>query len=245
MYVSPVQNYYTLPKAQFKANNRRICSKNGDLMYKTTTYFFRDDLCWDAFITLLRNKYKTASRVNIINHACSNGEEPYSLAVKLIHSLGENAEKFFPINAKDIDSDNINSAKAGRMGIILNDIYRINGYTNNNIRTYFQYEKALNPMNDLVLTPKENIKDKVKFTKADIFDDIDTMPGHNTVLLCRNFWPYLAPAKRELLAQKLSAQLDRTSLLVTGDFDDSINISKMLKHKGFIDTGIPRIFTKK
>ena len=155
----------TLPNPQFKANNRRICNKSGDLLYKTTTYFFRDDLHWDALVSLLSEKYRNTARVNVINHACSNGEEPYSLVVKLLHSLGDTAEKFFPIKAKDIDQDNINSAKAGRMGIILNDMYRINGYTKDNINTYFDYEKALNPMNDMVLSPKSNIKDNGFTTK--------------------------------------------------------------------------------
>lgn len=245
MHISPIQNITTLPNPQFKANNRRICNKSGDLLYKTTTYFFRDDLHWDALVSLLSEKYRNTARVNVINHACSNGEEPYSLVVKLLHSLGDTAEKFFPIKAKDIDQDNINSAKAGRMGIILNDMYRINGYTKDNINTYFDYEKALNPMNDMVLSPKSNIKDKVQFTRADIFDELDTMQGHNTVLLCRNVWPYMTPEKRELLAEKLSKTLDKTSLLVTGSFDESVNIPQILKDKGFINAGIPRTFTKK
>ena len=246
MQISSVQicNYNYLPRPRFKGNNRKVCNESGDLLYKTTTCFFREDLDWNDLVSLLAYKYKSTNKVNIINHSCSNGPEPFSLTAKLIQVLGSKAEKFFPIKAKDIDYNNIESAKRGRMGILLNELYKINRNLNNNINTYFAYGKSQNPQNDLVLIPKPNIKDKVIFSQSDIFEDVNTMPGENTVLLCRNFWPYLTPEKRTMLAQKLSEKLNKTSLVVIGHFDDGSNIGSLLEKHGFTSAGVGRVYTK-
>lgn len=244
MLIQPIQKNIYAPTPQFKGNNRTIYSKDGALLYKTVTYFFREDLCWNDLVRLIAYKYKSSPKVNIINHACSNGQEPYSLAVKLIQTLGEEAEKFFPIQAKDIDFENIESAKIGRMGIKLNDMYRINGATSGQLDTFFHYGRANNPQNDMVLIPKPNIKDKVSFTQSNIFDDIDKIPSQDTVLLCRNFWPYLDASKRILLAQKLAEKLDKTSLIVVGGFDESCYTENLLLDNGFINCGVNHVFTK-
>ena len=107
MRITPVNSVSNVCHPNFQGNRRYVYNKNGDFLYRTTTYFFRDDLNWNAFIKFISNKYKNADRVNILNHACSNGQEPYSLAAKLMQTLGEEAEKFFPIIAKDIDKENI------------------------------------------------------------------------------------------------------------------------------------------
>ena len=240
MLINPIQPY----TPRFRGNNRAVCDKSSNLLYKTTTYFFRDDLNWDRFAYLLKNKYQSAKQVNIINHVCSNGQEPYSLAIKLIQKLGAEADKFFPIKARDINYENIESARRGRLGIKNNDIYRINSYTNNNIDLFFDKGKAANPNNDLVLIPKKEIKNKVVFNQADIFDDIETLPPQNTVLLCRNFWPYIDNRRGESLAQKLSRKLDKTCLIVIGDVDYRTSTPQLLKSNGFIETYVNNVFSK-
>ncbi len=228
----------------FHGNRRSVFDKKGALMYKTTTYFFREDLNWDRFVSLIRDKYREAEKVNIINQACSNGQESYSLVVKLIQKLGEKAEKYFPIKAGDIDYDNIESAKRGHLGIKLPDIYKINNCTNNRLTDFFSFDKAKNPENDLVLIPKNNIKDKVEFACSDIFQDVERLPEENTVLLCRNFWQYLSPDLRETLASKLSQKLNKTSLISIGEHDSACNADKLLEKYGFIYAGVEHVYTK-
>ena len=137
MFISPVQTY----NPAYRGNNREVFNKSGKFLYKTTTYFFREDLNWTCLAELLGEKYKTVQKVNVLNHACSNGQEPYTLAVKLIQILGKEAKKFFPIQAKDIDFDNIESANRGRLGIKLNEMYRINHYTKNQLTSFFTLPK--------------------------------------------------------------------------------------------------------
>lgn len=228
----------------FRGNRRFVYDKSGNFLYRTTTYFFRDDLNWNAFTKFISNKYKNTDRVNIINHACSNGQESYSLAAKLIQTFGDKAEKFFPIIAKDIDKDNIESARRGRLGIKVDDLFRINHYMQDNVSEYFGKGRAENPDNDLVLIPKTQLKNSVIFSQSDIFDDIKTIPRENTIFMCRNFWQYLTLQKREILADALSKRLDSSCLIVTGDFDYPY-ADILLQKNGIEGTGIKNVYSKK
>lgn len=244
MRITLVNSVSNVCHPNFQGNRRYVYNKNGDFLYRTTTYFFRDDLNWNAFIKFISNKYKNADRVNILNHACSNGQEPYSLAAKLMQTLGEEAEKFFPIIAKDIDKENIKSAKTGRLGIKAQDLFRINHYIQDNVSAYFDKGKPENPDNDLVLIPKTDLRDSVIFSQSDIFDDIKTIPQKNTIVMCRNFWPYLTPQKREILAAGLSERLDSSSLIVIGDFDFH-SVYELLKKYKIMETGIKNVYSIK
>lgn len=243
MKIAPAYLYNSNPQS-FQGNRRTVYDKSGNFLYRTTTYFFREDLDWNSFVKLLKYKYNNAQKVNIISHICSNGQEPYSLVVKLIQILGDDASKFFPIIAKDIDQDNIESAKRGKLGIKAEELYRINYQTNGNTSEFFDKGCSTNPQSDLVLIPKPHIKNKVIFSQSDILNDIDSIPTNNTILMCRNFWPYLEPHKREVLAKKISQKLDDTSLVLVGDFDAQINVHQLLKNNGFKETGIENVYSK-
>lgn len=244
MIISPIQTYKYSRVPSFNSNCRSIYDKQGNLLYKTTTCFFREDLHWDSFVKLLNQKYKMAEKVNIINHACSNGQEPYSLVIKLIQHLGKDAEKFFPIQAKDFDSYNIENAKKGLIGINFNDIYQVNSGTKNNITQFFKYEKSYNSINDLTLVPKDNIKNKVIFSQSDILKDLEQKQPDNTVILCRNFWPYLSAKTREKLASLLAKNIGTNSLVAIGSFDCSKDILHLLEKRGFRETSVSNVFSK-
>ena len=46
----------------FRANRRNITNREGKLLYRTTTYFLREDLNWERFANFLKNKYQSASK---------------------------------------------------------------------------------------------------------------------------------------------------------------------------------------
>ncbi|MFQ8625418.1 MAG: CheR family methyltransferase [Candidatus Gastranaerophilaceae bacterium] len=87
-----------------------LLSNSVDYMYGTQSSMFRTDLDWMKFAQYLGTHFKDTKKVNVVCQACSDGSEPYTLALALIHSLGtESAKKFFPINARDIDITNISN----------------------------------------------------------------------------------------------------------------------------------------
>ena len=210
--------------------------------YYTTTRFFREDINWEDFIYMLRTQYKDADKVNIISHACSDGEETYSLALKLLYRLGKNAEKFFPIVGKDFDPLNILFARKSKYSVNPVELSRMENECGLDLYKYFDIIK--NPWG-IQANTKDAIKEKVYFEKADLLKDVQNIPAKNTVLLTRNVWPYIPPKKQEKLAEELAARLDPSSLIVLGHFDTSNGIIQLLESKGFEQTEIYGILRKK
>jgi len=234
MNVSPI-SYSNYKPASFKANRRWVKDCCGNPLYMTTTYFFRDDLDWKKLVNYLCTKYKDASRVNVLSHACSNGLEPYSFVMQLLHSKPEEAGKFFPIIAKDLNNENIYAAKIGRCGANKSDYERAQAFLDNTLWNYVNWEKSSSGENDMVLNPKSFVKEKIEFSQGDIFKDIDNLAERNNVLFCRNLWLYLAPYEQEMLLKKLASKLDKTSTLILGDYDYTNNykFKISLKEYGF------------
>lgn len=250
MRIAPINyfnNYNHRNTVSNKGNARAVVDKNNNLLYRTTTYFFREDLDWDNFFALLKRKYQNVPKVNFINHCCSNGEETYSCISGMKVHLGEDfANKFFPITAKDLNKENINSARNYLpMGISSRDYRQINYYTNFNLNNFFDFIRLDTNIYDAAVVPKEELRKCVRFEKSDILEDIDKLPDTNNVLLCRNFWPYLDAFKREELASKLGEKLDESSLVVIGDYDvHEAKTDELLMQHHFIPTTVKHVFTK-
>jgi len=239
MNILPIQ--YSTHSQTFRSYSKRV--EDHDYPYYTTTEFFRSDLNWEDFVNYLDNEYKYANKVNIICHACSNGEEPYSLAILLKERFQNKSEKFFPIIAKDLNFENISLAKKGVYSLTSEDISGICLHSNNKLNKYFDIIGA--DWRYYYAKAKNAVKDSVIFSCTDIRDDVDNIPPKNTVLLCRNFWPYLSSKDRKLLAQKLYKQLDKSSMLVLGNFDMYGCVTDVLKQNGFVESEIFGIFRKK
>ena len=217
MQISPI-SFQRPTNINHKANNRWVYDKYGNELYKTTTYFFRDDLDWKNLIKFICEKYKNVPKVNFINHACSCGMEPLSFAAAFIMYARDNIKKFTPIIAKDINSENIKMAKNGLCELPFDDFTRVFEAMNGRFHDFFCIKSS---GNKFITKPQAILADKVIFEKGDIFKDIDTMPKDNTFLSCRNFWAYLPFEKRRELAERLSERLNPSSTVLVGYHDIS------------------------
>ena len=93
-----------LCNVNFKHYKHEILDKSGCVINRGDTCLFRWDLDFDYLINYMEYKYRDTDKVNIIAHACSVGEEVFSLISKMIDNLGiNNSEKYFPIDARDIN----------------------------------------------------------------------------------------------------------------------------------------------
>lgn len=240
MNISPVS--YKAP--DFRANRRSIFDNNCKLLYKTTTYFFRDDFDWQNFLELIKYKYRNTEKVNFIIEGCSNGAECYSCAMKLLTGFGEReAKKFFPIIAKDIDYENIQNAKNGRqMGISDYDLFRINYHTKNRLYEFMNFNIPISEANTMSLSPKQKLRDCIDFSQANIMQDLENIPSRNTILFCRNFWQYLDTNQRSKLAYTLGQKFDSSSIVCIGDFDSGAE--EVLIQNGFEPIHIKNLYIK-
>lgn len=220
--------------------------KEGKILVSNSTNFFRNDLPWNTLGKTLDELYPEGEKVNVFNFACSDGSEPYSLAICLIEQLGEEkAKRFFPINASDIDSDIMPKGKKDKIIADKKDIENINEITNNNIKKYFNVKHikertVISPKGtvefkdeEFILTPKKILKDCVKFDCKNFYDGLDDLKEKNNLVLCRNFWGYLKEDEILKCAKKLYNRLDESSFMIIGDFDlDDGNIPKFLTELG-------------
>ena len=253
-------SFNSINPVHFKSNTRKLRSNSAGeivtnedrryydsefdkLLYENTTLFFRHDLNlahgievksshnWIGFRKTICDYFKNTNKVNVYDFASSDGSEAYSLIASLIDEAGEEeAKKFFPILAYDIDSTMVEQAQNGEIPCNVDDIYRFN----DNIRNiphnkYFSFENTPKGPLPYTFIAKKNLKQKVKFNLADIQSSINNIEPSNSLVLCRNFWPYLSEEDRNKTIIELSKRLDDSSLVVIGSFDDRRAITQLNK----------------
>ncbi len=225
----------------FKAYKHTITNSQNEVVNRGDTCMFRNDLDFNSLISYLERKYSGISKVKVIAHACSDGEEAYSFVSNLIDKLGESgANKFFPILARDINDEHLSRAKSGKFFLESYENSAIDYYLDNSFDKYFDIIDK-NFIGKTVQV-KNNIKDRIQFKKADILKDAPKTDFKNTVLFARNFWPYLNTSDAEKLAKTLSEKMDITSTLVIGDYDCWGKIPTLLSKYGFRETQIKNVY---
>lgn len=241
----------------FTSNCREVTYKehrdvtgNLAVKHRNTTCFYRSDLNWDDLVEYLDKKYAKENKINTYCYACSDGSEPYSFIMKMISKLGnDKADKFFPIEAKDYDSFIIDKALSKRIGLVSYEPRSINDQIKGSLDDYMEFlgKSDLKSYVELVYAVKDNLFSKVHFTQANVLADVNKIKPDNSVVFCRNFWPYLRDQNKiNSLAQSLYQRLGNNSCVILGDYDQSDNrVFKAMKNAGFnlIDESL-RIFEK-
>lgn len=247
-------NYKTQKNStQFKAWDREVFRTPKDafikeLKHRNDTSFFRDGAFWNSLTYYLLYKYNQTPKVNMYNYGCSDGSEIYSFLMALISRYGiENAEKFTPISAMDYDPVAIEKAKSETYNIKSYEYTMINALTTNKADMFLDYD-----INETQITafPTEILTSRVNFKVANILHDYKKIKPQNSIVMARNFWPYLKE-DAITLAKKLGSQMGENSTLILGNYDikgcewNNINIEKHLINNGFQKSPIDLIFDKK
>ena len=215
-------------------------------VYANTTMFFRYDLnsahttnyttdgTWKGFRRTIIDQFKNTPKVNVYDFASSDGSEAYSFILSLLDELGEDeAQKFFPIKAYDIDSKMVKIARGGLIPCDHDDISRFNTNINEiKNKKYYDLNFANYGYMPFFFEAKDKLKEKVEFNQASIQSMINTIEPSNSLILARNFWPYLDKKDIYETIWKLCEKMDDSSLLVVGYFD-KFTVYQPLKSCGF------------
>ena len=256
-------NYnYPIKKQSFRGQVGYLTDVADIIKCRGNTEWFRSDIAWSKIAKFLSEKYHDVKNVLVVCHACSSGEEPYSLRIKLKTDLGVEADKF-SIIARDLSPSNIEKAKDGRLTARYTEMEMITKMTNGHPEKFadiitlgnssvitpdenkFEYYKSLMSKEHLVVA-KEKLKEDIDFAVGNIFDDIKTYPEQNTVLFLRNVWQYFTGMEREYLMSEISRKFaDDSSVLFIGRSDiDNSNIPYLLEKYNFIETDFPLAYVK-
>ncbi len=235
-------NYSSKPS--FGTNGRVYRSQYGIEM-GTMTYPFRSDIEWKKLTQYLIEHFKNKDKVNIVQFAASDGSEAYSQIISFLErGKGENLGKFFPIQAYDIDEEIIKAAKSGLLNINPQNIEHIN-YNCKDFSKYFMLsDKKLeinNNFDDLFNKPNystyqvcDNVRGKVIFNHADMFDILVSMEDQsNTVLMCRNVLGYFSDKVIKNTVEMASRKLKKDSLFIIGEIDTDKLLKYYLQNNNF------------
>ena len=221
----------------FKHFRHNVLDKSGRVLSRGDTCLFRSDLDFDYLVNFLEYKYRDTDKVNIIAHACSDGEEVFSFISKMFDLLGyNNSKKYLPADARDVNKSYIEIAKKGQYSLESFETGAIDFYLGKNFTDYFKF------LNLNLIKVSKNLKKSVNFSQSDILDDVKYIDFNNTVLFARNFWHYLDEEDIDKLAMILSHRMNRTSTLIIGDFDKQYNIDRILRRYGFYETKVSNVF---
>ena len=144
----------------------------------------------------------------------------------LMDEFGDKSQKFFPIHASDIDTEMIKTAKSGFIPCNKADFRRIK--SNLSVDTMEKFEIIdMGMFADIryrqVFRASDELKSKVTFKNADIAEEIKDVNAQNSLVFCRNFWPYLGREKTTKVLSELLQKLDNSSLIVIGEFDRTVD----------------------
>lgn len=246
MNITCTNRLYALPFGTYFNN---VIDNEGILKYRGDTCLCRQDLYFPEIVDYLDNKYKDTPKVNVIMHACSDGEEVYSFLGVLISRLKDKAAKFLPLSAKDIDINHIKLAKRGVYNITKSEYEITNDCMNGDFFNYFEMtlpQVSKDPKLKYTRTVKveHSLKTLVNFQQGNILYDVKNMDMKNTVLFARNFWPYLSKDEITQLAHTLARKMDDSSTLIIGEYDKEYGIDRILKREGFIETRYENVYEK-
>ena len=182
------------------STDREMYIKFLDTLTINVTEFFRDANIFKSLETkVLPELLQKKKHLKIWSAACSNGAEPYSLAI-LLDELIPGGK--FELEATDIDDKILSQAMAGSY-----TPEQVRNAGTNRLAKYFRKQGN----NYLVI---DSVKNKVKFKKHDLL--LDKYGLGYDLIVCRNVTIYFTREAQNLVNDKFSKALNPGGYLFIG-----------------------------
>jgi chemotaxis protein methyltransferase CheR len=144
------------------------------------------------------------NKIKIWSAPCSNGSEPYTLAI-ILEEMKINPDRY-TILASDLDPDILETAKTG--------IYDLNSLKNVSPQILSKYFKKLSENKNKYQLKSEIIK-RINFERKDLIHD--SYHRNCDLILCRNFFIYLTKEEKDNLTRKFVEVLREGAYLFLGN----------------------------
>ena len=220
--ISPLLNRYKCYNTvSFGTMEREVYndSKN-KINYRNNTNLFRADINWRSMANYIAEGDKPKK---IYCYACSDGSEPYTIAISLISKLGwDEAQKYFPIIAKDIDPYPIQKAKSGFINLTHSDIIEMMNNQKRPLTDFFIYKKNTAFVRNYdTYKVTDSLRNCVNFEVGNLLNDAKSLDYDNSIIFFRNVWPYLSQKERNNLMKTFSENFKENTSMVAGAFDEN------------------------
>jgi chemotaxis protein methyltransferase CheR len=161
-------------------------------------------------------------RLRLWSAGCSTGEEPYSMAITILETLGSCRGWDIKILASDIDTNVLAKAEGG---IYEGD--RLGGIPEAALRKYF-----LPVEGGERYAVKENLKELIRFRRINFADAAWPVRTRFDVIFCRNVIIYFDRSTQQRLLERLSAYLEPSGYLVMGHSENLYWVNDLLVSQG-------------
>lgn len=192
-------------------DDNSLYNKFRDHLTINVSEFFRNKDMFSDLENIIKNDLNPDKKtLKIWSAACSNGSEPYTLAIIM--------EKLSPgrkhnILATDIDNTILATAKAGN-------------YTKNDIKNVDSaYINKYFTQNGEAFSIKDEIKNKVTFKKHDLI--LDRYDSDFDLIVCRNVVIYFTPEAKNQVYRKFHDAMKPGALLFVGATESIYNYREL------------------
>ncbi len=178
-----------------------------DALSVNVTEFFRNEEVWADLLPLLGERHEDGDRLQAWSAACSDGREPYSLAMA-VRSDPRLPSGAVDVLGTDIDEAALETAREGR--------YRSSSTTD--IEAELSYlarpREHVTVEDDRQFTVAEPVAETVRFESHDLIQD--GPKSDFDLVLCRNLLIYIRPSYEHSVLETLTRSLSPGGLLVIG-----------------------------
>lgn len=177
-----------------------------DSLSINVTSFFRNPEIWECLRPVLRSLADEFDPVRLWSAPCSDGREPYSLAMLVLDDPDLDASRF-EITATDISTRALDTAREG--------VYEATRTTD--IQDELSFLEAYDPYVERdgdVFRVRQHVQDMVSFRRHDLIQDRPL--GTFEFVMCRNLLIYIATEYKEPILRTLDDALVDRGILVIG-----------------------------
>jgi len=197
--------------------NEKIIAEVVDAMTTNESMFFRDQKPFEQLRNILLPRISQArngGQIRIWSAACSNGQEPYSVAMCLLEEVSKMAGFTYEIFATDISPSVLAKAKEG----IYTQFEIQRGLP---IHMLLKYFKQLN--NDR-WQANDRLRNMVTFHQLNLLEET-VMLGKFDIILCRNVLIYFDESTKCNILEKMSQMLNAEGALILGSTETIFGIT--------------------
>ncbi|WP_288959591.1 protein-glutamate O-methyltransferase CheR [uncultured Sulfitobacter sp.] len=185
------------------------------------SHFFRENHHFEflakTILPSLQQKLAAGGKVRIWSAGCSNGQEPYSIAMTLLNADPSLIKKNIKILATDIDPEVLSQARSAQYKGSLTT-----GLTDEIIAKHFSRDQQ---GDEIVMTVNANVRGLVSFRQLNLHAEWP-MKGKFDVIFCRNVVIYFDEETQARLYRRYAQVLEAGGWLMLGHSEriiDSVN----------------------
>lgn len=184
------------------------------------TSFFREE---HHFPILAEHLRTLTSPARIWCAAASSGEEPYSIAITLLETLGAGSQEACII-ASDIDTNILEQAQAG-----VYPIERVRKLSAERLKGYFLKGRG---NSEGLVRVQPHVSDLVQFRQLNLTASNWSLQGPFDAIFCRNVMIYFDRPTQQAVLRRMLSLLKPDGLIFAGHSENFQNLSPELRYCG-------------